>query len=164
MSCLPHDDVNNCVYNAYMTAAIRSTVHCPCPLPHSVQVNLSDTSPVGSYVTELHAVDLDGGPGGVTTYSIISGNEDGFFQISPAFGTVTVQHSPLLAKVYNLIITVTDHGTPPRSSRQNAVVVVNVIASTPVDCSDPRYGEKSVILLDISMFYLTRGPSTPLST
>ena len=158
---LPHD-VNNCVNTWHCKG---QTVHCPCPLPHSVPVSLSDMSPVGSYVTELHAVDPDGGSDGEITYSIISGNEDGFFQISPAFGTVTVQHSPLLAKVYNLIITVTDHSTPPRSSRQNAVVVVNVIASTPVDCSDPRYSEKlvSVVLLDISMVYLTRGPSTPLS-
>ena len=130
--------VSNCVHVA--TAMVKQFTIYINP-PHSFQVSISDVAPLGSYIAEPQANDGDGGPDGDISYSIISGNEDGFFQIAPTFGTVTVQHSPLLAKDYTLTITATDHGNPHRSSLQNAVVVVMVIASTPVACSDPRYGK-----------------------
>ena len=104
-------------------------------------VPLSDVAPVGSYITEPRASDPDRGPDGVIKFSILSGNEDGFFEISAMFGTVRVARSPLIPRTYTLIITATDHGTPPLSSHQNATVVVMVTASVPVNCNEQRYGE-----------------------
>ena len=117
-------------------------------LPHRFVARLSDVAPVGSFIAEPRANDPDHGPDSDITYSILSGNEDGFFDISAMFGTVTVAHSPLLPQTYTLTITATDHGTPPLSSRQNATVVVTVTASVAVDCNDQRYGE---YLLDIAI-------------
>ena len=114
-------------------------------LPHRFVAHLSDVAPVGSFIAEPRANDPDHGPDGDITYSISSGNEDGFFNISAMFGTVTVVHSPLLPQTYTLTITATDHGTPPLSSRQNATVVVTVTASVPVNCNDQQYGETCLI-------------------
>ena len=119
-------------------------------LPHRFVARLSDVAPVGSFLAEPRANDPDNGPDGDITYSISSGNEGGFFDISAMFGTVTVAHSPLLPQTYTLTITATDHGTPPLSSRQNATVVVTVTASVAVDCNDQRYGEL-YCLLDIAI-------------
>ena len=118
------------VYLSYNICFLRSYV-----------VPLSDVAPVGSFITEPRASDPDRGPDGDISFSILSGNEDGFFEISAMFGTVTVAHSPLIPRNYNLTITATDHGTPPLFSRMNATVVVMVTASVPVDCNEQRYGE-----------------------
>ena len=118
------------VYLSYNICFLRSYV-----------VPLSDVAPVGSFIAEPRANDPDRGPDGVISFSILSGNEDGFFNISAMFGTVTVARSPLIPRKYTLIITATDHGTHPLSSRQNATVVVMVTASVPVDCNEQRYGE-----------------------
>ena len=104
---------------------------------------------MGSFIAEPRASDDDHGPDGDISFSILSGNEDGFFNISAMFGTVTVARSPLIPRNYNLIITATDHGTPPLSSRMNATVVVMVTASVSVDCSnEQRYGECLFDILD----------------
>ena len=114
----------------------------------SYVVPLSDVAPVGSFIAEPRASDDDHGPDGDISFSILSGNEDGFFNISAMFGTVTVARSPLIPRNYNLTITATDHGTPPLSSRMNATVVVMVTASVSVDCNKQRYGECLFDILD----------------
>ena len=91
-------------------------------------------------MAEFRATDADQGADGEIRYSISSGNEDNFFGlVSPSNGTVVVKRSPILPRMYTLVITASDGGAPPRSA--NAMLVINVTASNQVDCSEPQYGK-----------------------
>ena len=110
---------------------------------------ISDVTPVEDFVAEFTATDADQGPDGEILYSITSGNEDSFFGlVEPNTGTVVVKQSPILPRMYTLVVTASDGGTPPRSA--TALLVVNVTASNLVDCSDPQYGELTLISACIS--------------
>ena len=102
-------------------------------------MTISDTKPVGSYVTDFEATDDDDGQDGRIDYTITAGNEDGFFGISRVwFREVIVRRIPILPHIYTLTITATDRGTPPRSA--NATLIIRVTTNQVVDCSTDDFG------------------------
>ena len=105
-----------------------------------VEVTINDVAVRGSEVAVFTADDRDTGQDGVIVYSITAGNNDGFFEIAhESFGEVVVRTSPLLPHTYTLIITARDQGSTPRSA--NATLIVQVIATTMINCSLPQFGE-----------------------
>ena len=81
--------------------------------------SVNETVPKGYQVLDVHATDQDAGTNGELKYSIVSGNELGYFAIQPNLGVILVDkildletqnHSDNLA--YHLVVLVTDKGTP----------------------------------------------------
>jgi len=94
-------------------------------------VAISDSDPVNSFVAQFVATDGDHGADGIISYSIASGNDDGFFTIN-SFGEVTVARSPIHSTTYSMVISAQDRGMP--SNRATAQLTVRVIATQAVDC------------------------------
>ena len=110
---------------------------------YSSFVEISDNVPEGSFVAEFTASDRDSGVDGEITYSITSGNEDGFFQIAvPSFGDVSVKRTPIHPQTYILTITAKDGGNPSLSD--DVTLTVAVTATQDVDCTDPEYGPPQI--------------------
>lgn len=106
-------------------------------------MEISDVTPMGSFVDEFDATDKDDGPDGEITYSITGGNDDGFFDITAmGFGEVIVRRSPILPHTYVLTITARDGGNPPLSSM--ATLTMLVTTSSIVDCTRPEYGPPTI--------------------
>ena len=55
------------------------------------------------------------------------------------FGEVIVRKSPINPHTYHLTITASDRGNPSRSS--TAIVIVNVIATNEVNCTETDFGK-----------------------
>ena len=95
-------------------------------------VSIKENSTVGTVVVSVTATDTNPGSNGELEYSILSGNEFGFFEINADSGDLTVNqnldletqsHAPNAR--YSLTIQARDHGTPPLS----ATKVVNIQVS-----------------------------------
>lgn len=135
------------------------------PLSKDIVIFLSDSATVGQLVTHVLAVDLDSGDNGIVNYSIISGNEDGRFNIDPKNGFVELA-KPLIGKIeqattsqifninsvsnlisgkYNLVISASDRGLPvPKEARVNIKIVIQMSTNNP-----PRFLE-TVYYVNIS--------------
>ena len=88
----------------------------------------------------VDAQDRDTGPDGIIDYAITGGNTDGYFAISGmGYGEIVVARTPINPHVYNLTITASDRGVPSRSA--TARVVVNVVATSDVNCTRGNYGK-----------------------
>ncbi len=117
-------------------------------------VYLSDSATIGQLVTHVIAVDKDHGNNGLIAYNIISGNEDGRFNIDSVNGFIELA-KPLIRKIeskvtsqqnsvsslisgkYNLVVSASDHGTPsPKESRINIKIVIQGSTNNP-----PRFLE-----------------------
>lgn len=124
-------------------------------------VYLSDSATVGQLVTHVIAVDKDNGQNGLISYSIVSGNEDGRFNIDTENGYIELA-KPLIRKIesshskslqmsqnsvsslisgkYNLVVAASDHGTPsPKESRVNIKVVIQGSTNNPPRFLDTIY-------------------------
>ena len=104
-------------------------------------VSIVENATVDTIVLGVQASDTDLGPNGMIKYSIVSGNQLGFFKINEDSGALTVNQSlDLETKThaanarYALTIQAEDQGTPPLS----ATKVVNVQVS-PVNEFTPRF-------------------------
>ncbi len=128
------------------------------PTMKDTVVYLSDSASVGQLVTHVVAVDKDSGDNGLITYGIVSGNEDGRFNIDadngfielakPLIGKIEPQSttsksftqnsvSNLISGKYNLVVSATDHGTPqPKESRVNIKIIIQGSTNNP-----PRFVE-----------------------
>lgn len=126
------------------------------PTVKDTVVYLSDSATVGQLVTHVIAVDKDNGQNGLISYSIVSGNEDGRFNIDIQNGFIELA-KPLIRKIestaktssnqnsvsnlisgkYNLVVSATDHGTPlPKEARVNIKIVIQASTNNP-----PRFLE-----------------------
>lgn len=118
-------------------------------------VYLSDSSAVGQMVTHVIAVDKDNGLNGLISYSIVSGNEDGRFNIDSKNGFIELA-KPLIRKIessknqnsvssltsgkYNLVVSAADHGTPSsKEARVNIKIVIQGSTNNPPRFLDAIY-------------------------
>lgn len=105
--------------------------HVEYPTRENNTVEVSSFSPVGFAFTRVFATDVDSGNNAKLNYAILKGNKDNIFDIDPISGTVSVNKDlkelrESERKPIRLIISVSDSGTPPKSSE----VTLNVIIST----------------------------------
>ncbi|CAH2226238.1 protocadherin-16 [Pelobates cultripes] len=108
--------------------------HTPLFITPSVLWIHEDTS-VGSTVLYLVAQDLDLGDNGRIGYQMISGNEEGRFQIHPSTGALSVVRALDREETagYNLTVIASDHGSPMLSSTQTlSVSLLDVNDETPI--------------------------------
>jgi len=124
------------------------------PTSKDTVVYLSDSATVGQLVTHVIAVDKDNGDNGLITYGIVSGNEDGRFNIDTENGFIELA-KPLIRKIepqskalggnlsnlisgkYNLVVSASDHGSPlPKEARVNIKIIIQGSTNNP-----PRFLE-----------------------
>lgn len=129
------------------------------PTVKDTVVYLSDSATVGQLLTHVIAVDKDNGQNGLISYSIVSGNEDGRFNIDTNNGFIELA-KPLIRKIestaktssnqnsvsnlisgkYNLVVSATDHGTPsPKEARVNIKIVIQGSTNNPPRFLDSVY-------------------------
>lgn len=117
-------------------------------------VYLSDSAAVGQMVTHVIAVDRDDGVNGLISYSIVSGNEDGRFNIDSKQGFIELA-KPLIRKIespkhpnsvsslisgkYNLVVAAADHGAPAKEARVNIKIVIQGSSNNPPRFLDAIY-------------------------
>jgi protocadherin-16/23 len=118
------------------------------PAPSTVL--LSDSSPVGTTLCHVIAVDRDSGENGRVTYVISSGNQEGKFALSYDTGVLTLARSLVSVDVpgnrrgsgasvggwnggrYTLNVTASDHGTPtPRHTTKVLQFIVQGTKENP---------------------------------
>lgn len=113
---------------------------------------LSDTTLVGQIVMHVVAIDKDSDDNGRVVYSILSGNEDGFFNMDqstgwieltkPLLGVSSMGHhryinNVLANGIFTLLISASDAGMPvPKETRITMKIVVQGSSSNP-----PRFLE-----------------------
>lgn len=113
---------------------------------------LSDLTSVGQVVMHVVAVDKDSGANGRVVYSILSGNEDGYFNvdpnsgfielIKPLLGVSNMGHHRYINNVltngkFTLLLSASDAGMPtPKDTRITMKIVVQGSSSNP-----PRFVE-----------------------
>lgn len=124
------------------------------PTVKDTVVYLSDSATIGQLVTHVIAVDKDNGDNGLIAYNIISGNEDGRFNIDSENGFIELA-KPLIRKIesktpntqnsvsslisgkYNLVVSASDRGTPsPKEARVNIKIIIQGSTNNP-----PRFLE-----------------------
>uniref|UniRef100_A0A8C6SHA9 Dachsous cadherin-related 1a n=1 Tax=Neogobius melanostomus TaxID=47308 RepID=A0A8C6SHA9_9GOBI len=97
-------------------------------------VSVMEDQPVGFVALYVMARDPDQGENGRVSYSIQDGNAGGTFSLNPSTGSLSIS-KPLDREeqdVFNLTVTVEDHGTPPhRSSQTLCVHVIDVNDEAP---------------------------------
>lgn len=113
---------------------------------------LSDTTAVGQIVIRVVAIDKDAGGNGRVSYSILSGNEDGFFSMDPQTGWIELTkplsgvsstghhryiNNVLTNGIFTFLISASDAGIPaPKETRITMKIVVQGSTSNP-----PRFLE-----------------------
>ncbi|XP_042548928.1 protocadherin Fat 4, partial [Dipodomys spectabilis] len=123
--------------------------HPPVFAQQVYRVNLSEEAPPGSYVSGVSATDGDSGLNANLRYSIVSGNELGWFRISEHSGLVTTAASGGLDRELEsqivLNISARDQGVHPRVSyAQLVVTLLDVNDQKPV-FSQPQGYQVSVV-------------------
>ncbi|MEM9004394.1 MAG: cadherin domain-containing protein [Cyanobacteria bacterium P01_F01_bin.86] len=97
---------------------------------------IAENSPAGSAVGTVLAEDEDTGQS--LTYTITSGNEDGFFVLDSATGDITVSETAVLnfedgPTVFNLALEVTDDDAEnPQTSSANVTISITDVSEPPV--------------------------------
>ncbi|XP_059150508.1 protocadherin Fat 4-like [Physella acuta] len=97
-------------------------------LPDPDTFTVPRTEPKGTVVGTKSATDTDHGISGQILYTILSGNDDGYFLMNETSGEIRTSTSILTAAdSYTLVLRAKDRGTPSRSS--TATVTINVTPS-----------------------------------
>uniref|UniRef100_A0A8C5TI69 FAT atypical cadherin 4 n=1 Tax=Malurus cyaneus samueli TaxID=2593467 RepID=A0A8C5TI69_9PASS len=96
------------------------------------RVNISEDVPLGSYVRGLSATDRDSGLNANLKYSIVSGNELGWFRISEHSGRLDRETASQVV----LNISARDQGVQPKLSYAQLVVTI-----LDVNDNKPRFGQ-----------------------
>ncbi|XP_046748553.1 fat-like cadherin-related tumor suppressor homolog isoform X2 [Diprion similis] len=115
--------------------------HAPEFTSEIIQGKIYETSPVGSAVVEVVAIDQDRGDNAKITYSITSGNVGNVFTISPDLGLVTVARELDLGVTseYILLVKATDHGSPALMNTVPVHVMVTMADNAP-----PRFIQREL--------------------
>lgn len=94
---------------------------------------ISEDAATGSSVQKVFAQDNDIGTNKEITYDIKTGNEESMFILDKKTGLITLNrtldHETKAA--YGLVVTATDHGTPPLTSSVDVIVTVNDVNDNP---------------------------------
>ncbi|KAM7374399.1 hypothetical protein PAMP_007056 [Pampus punctatissimus] len=98
-----------------------------------------ESSPIGTAVLQVTALDKDNGINGQLTYTMEAGNTGGVFGIDNATGLISIARDLDLTSVgfYTLTVRVTDSGFPPLMA--TASVRISLILS---DFSEPKFSQK----------------------
>jgi hypothetical protein len=115
----------------------KPTVTNNAPVINNQQFIINERDFSANYVGKLIA--FDGDAGQQLTYSIISGNQSGLFNLDSKTGTLTTTKSDLFAfdlTEFNLVIQVKDNGTDVKSA--SATINVQFIASSREIYIDPK--------------------------
>jgi hypothetical protein len=101
---------------------------------------------VGGVLTYLMPIDLDAGKNGTVNFSIVEGNEEGFFRM--AYPSVNSPDRLLILnktinyethKVFHLMFNISDEGKPPRSTIEN--ITINI---RDVNDQSPSFSQSSI--------------------
>ncbi|KAL1116918.1 hypothetical protein AAG570_005387, partial [Ranatra chinensis] len=115
-----------------------------------VEASLSESSPVGTVVTQLRATDRDTGINAQIEYGLVSVDSggldrgDGVFSVDAASGLVTTRQ-PLdreTTEVYTLVAMATDQALPPTSRLTSTISVV--VTVTDENDNYPQFRERTV--------------------
>lgn len=104
-----------------------TTTSNQAPVINSQTFNILQASAVGTLVGTVVASDPNAGQ--TLSYSIISGNSNNAFAISASTGRITVAGA-IPQQNFNLIIKVTDNGSPIMSAQATVAVVVGTTTTT----------------------------------
>lgn len=96
--------------------------------PRHYNVTVTETTIVGTEIVHVYADDKDHGLNGDVSYSISGGNANGMFRVSSS-GVIVLNKSldRETASNYNLNITLTDKGSPPKVSHDPCRVIIQVM-------------------------------------
>ncbi|GIY79151.1 hypothetical protein CEXT_302941 [Caerostris extrusa] len=105
-----------------------------------VYATVSESVPIGSEITSVHATSEDIGVNAEITYSIIGGDEQGVFEISATGGQIKLLKPLDYEAVQDFFLTVqaVDGGSPPLSNQ----AVVNITVTDSND-NDPIFSQSS---------------------
>ncbi|XP_062602216.1 protocadherin Fat 4-like [Saccostrea cucullata] len=128
------------------TATVQITVTDVNERPRFSKKNyvfsVAENTLAGYSVGTVSAIDADtGGTNGLLRHTILSGNEDSYFQIDPTTGEISVASPPDFenAKSVVLVIQVTDQGFP--STFEVCTVTINIID---VNDNPPEFSSSSI--------------------
>ena len=102
----------------------------------------------GQFVSTIQATDRDDGENGRVSYSVVSGDLDGYFKLDSNTGELTIQKSVDLeaARISNwtftLVVEAKDHGNPQRSSNATFIIKVNSVNEY-----SPQFNITGIVLL-----------------
>ncbi|XP_023289907.1 fat-like cadherin-related tumor suppressor homolog isoform X2 [Orussus abietinus] len=115
--------------------------HAPEFTSELVQGKVFETSPVGTAVVQVCAIDRDRGENARLTYAITSGNVGNVFGIDPDLGLVRVARELDLgvASEYILLVKAVDHGSPALATTIPVHVMVTMADNAP-----PRFLRKEL--------------------
>ncbi|KAJ7336049.1 hypothetical protein OS493_013424 [Desmophyllum pertusum] len=94
---------------------------------------INEDASTGASVVTVFAKDDDMGKNKEITYDIKTGNEQGMFILDENSGLITLNQTldHETKSSYALVVTASDHGTPPLSSSVDVMVIVNDVNDNP---------------------------------
>lgn len=99
----------------------------------SYSPSINEDASTGTSVVTVFAKDDDMGKNKEITYDIKTGNEQGMFILDENSGLITLNQTldHETKSSYALVVTASDHGTPPLSSSVDVMVIVNDVNDNP---------------------------------
>ncbi|XP_052280093.1 protocadherin Fat 1-like isoform X4 [Dreissena polymorpha] len=113
--------------------------HAPQFLTGLFRGRVFETAAIGTSVIQVLAIDQDKGHNAEVTYSIVSGNVGGTFDIDPLLGTVTVakELKNMEKSEFTLVVMATDQGDTPLSTTATVSIMVTMSDNAP-----PRFDKQ----------------------
>lgn len=108
--------------------------HAPAFQPGPSEVRVSEDISIGSQVTSLSATDADEGSNAEVRYSIVSGNENGTFEMNSKNGILSTIRSldRETTPKYSLVIQASDLGTPSQfTDKVLEIILLDINDNTP---------------------------------
>ena len=131
------------------------------PTPNNNSVQLPISAKAGFIFAKVHAEDPDFGDNSKLSYLMAKGNDEGIFDIDENTGILSVNIPAKSAEKesYNIIVTVADHGEPPKMATVEVNIVVNKSAifamdGEQVDKSGSGLNQNQTILIALSLVTL----------
>ncbi|XP_067663215.1 protocadherin-9-like [Haliotis asinina] len=117
------------------------------PVPSNDSITIPHNMEPGTEIAIVQAYDLDSGLNGWLTYSIVTANQTGLFQISASSGVIRLGRAVTDkdVKKYNINISVHDDGTPQRATY--AVLNVEIVHADAYTATSSDTNMKIVIVL-----------------
>ena len=115
--------------------------HTPEFISEIIQGKVFETSPIGTAVVQIYAIDRDRGENARIAYSITSGNVGNVFSIDTDLGLIRVARDldVGVTSEYILNVKATDHGIPPLSNTVPVYVMVTMADNAP-----PRFVQREL--------------------
>ena len=108
--------------------------HAPAFQPGPIEVRVDEDISIGSQVTSLSATDADEGSNAEVHYSIVSGNENGTFEMNSKNGILSTIRSldRETTPKYSLVIRASDLGAPPQfTDKVLEIILLDINDNTP---------------------------------